>query len=68
MFITDRLSHPDKEAGAWPTFFTLDSKKTVLSTKRICKKPSGSGYRNYWLSVVPGIVQNMTKPIKKGDF
>lgn len=68
VFVMDRYSQPDKEACAWPTFFSLDGKKTILQTERICEKPGGSGYRNYWFSVVPNIVKDMTKAIKKGDF
>jgi hypothetical protein len=67
VFIMDRFSHPDKEACAWPTFIDLD-KKTVVSTERICEKPGGSGYRNYWLNVIPAIIKDMTKAIKKGEF
>lgn len=67
VFVMDRFSQPDKEVCAWPTFFQLD-KKTIISTERVCKKPSGSGYRNYWFSIVPSYIKDMTKAIKKGDF
>jgi hypothetical protein len=66
-FIMDRYSYPEKEACAWPTFFDLE-KKTILQTERVCKKPGGSGYRNYWFNLVPGIVKDMTKAIKNHDF
>ncbi len=67
VFIMDRFSQPDKEVCAWPTFIELD-KKTVISTERVCEKPSGSGYRNYWFSIVPAYIKDMTKAIKKDDF
>jgi hypothetical protein len=66
-FVMDRLSYPEKEACAWPTFFDLE-KKTIIQTERICKKPGGSGYRNYWLNIVPSIVKDYTKAMKKGEF
>jgi hypothetical protein len=67
VFVMDRFSGPDKEVCAWPTFIQLE-KKTVISTERVCKKPSGSGYRNYWFSIVPSYIKDMTKAIKKDDF
>jgi hypothetical protein len=67
VFIMDRFSHPDKEACVWPTFFDL-SNKVVFHTERICKKPGGSGYRNYWFNVIPSIVKDMVKDIKRDEY
>ncbi|MFN7144715.1 MAG: hypothetical protein ACK4YP_13145 [Myxococcota bacterium] len=67
VFVMDRLSQPDKEVCAWPTYIELE-KKTVLATERVCEKPGGSGYRNYWFNIIPAYVKDVTKAIKKGDF
>ncbi len=67
VFIMDRLSAPEKAACVWPTFFDLE-KKGILSTERVCEKPGGHGYRNLWFSIVPTVVKDMTKAIKKNEF
>ena len=67
VYIVERLSYPDKEVCAWPTFFDLDT-KAVFYTDRVCKKPGGSGYRNYWFNIIPASVKDIVKAIKRGDF
>jgi hypothetical protein len=67
VFVMDRFSQPDKEACMWPTYIDL-AKKTVIQTERICEKPSGSGYRNYWLGEIGTYVKDVTKAIKKSEF
>lgn len=67
VFIYERGSALDKEACVWPTWFDVQ-KKTIISTQRVCEKPGGQTFRNYWYTPMLKIGQDVVKGLKKGEI
>ena len=51
VFVVERVSTIEKQECLWPTFFDLSDKK-ILQTERVCEKPGGSSFRDFWLKPV----------------
>ena len=67
VFIYERASMLDKQGCVWPTWFDAKT-KTVTKTERMCIKPGGLGFRNYWLRPVADIADEMVKALKKKEL
>jgi hypothetical protein len=67
VFIYERASRLDDEACVWPTFFDVQ-KRNVIWSERMCEKPGGVTFRNYWLKPVIKISEDLVKRFKKSDL
>jgi hypothetical protein len=67
VMVMDRLSFPEKQACVWPVFYDL-ADKTVISSQRVCKKPGGRGYRNYWFNIVSSVAKDLEKGLKNREI
>ena len=67
VFIYERASYLDKQGCVWPTWFEA-SKKTVISTSRVCEKVGGQGFRNYWYKPMLQVGQDILKALKKQEI
>ncbi|MFZ5478655.1 MAG: hypothetical protein ACOZNI_17925 [Myxococcota bacterium] len=67
VFIYERGSRLDDEGCVWPTFFDAQ-KKTVIWSERMCQKPGGVGFRNYWLKPVVKVGEDLVKRFKKEEL
>lgn len=67
VFIMERGSRLDEEGCLWPTWIEL-KKKEVISTSRVCEKPGGVGFRNYWLGPIVESSKDILKGLKNKEL
>lgn len=67
VFILERSATEEKEACLWPTWFDVQ-KKTVIQSERVCEKPGGTAFRNYWLGPIEKVARDIVKGLKKGEI
>ncbi len=67
VLIAERFSKTEAKACTWPTFFDLGT-HAVLHTERVCKEPSGGGFRNYWLNPMRDTIREAALGLKEGKW
>lgn len=67
VFIYERADAIEKEACLWPTWFDV-KKKEVVQTERVCEKPGGGGFRNYWYKPVSTTTKDIVKALEKDEL
>ncbi|MFN8284228.1 MAG: hypothetical protein U0U67_13500 [Chitinophagales bacterium] len=58
VFIVDNMDKPKNETTAWVTFFSLSSKKVILSEK-MSGKAAGFGFRNFWTRPIYDMIKDI---------
>lgn len=58
--IADRFSKAEDQGCLWPVYFDVASRE-VLWTERICKRPTGMEFRNYWYNPLVDVVKEAVK-------
>ena len=60
IFFMETLDKPQEKGTMWVTFFSLDSKK-VLLTEQMSGKAAGFGFRNHWARTVYEVLNDIKK-------
>ncbi len=65
--VVERISKPDKAACGWPVFYDRAT-SAVLRTERMCVKPSGMEFRNYWFNAVAELAERGGELVRRRDW